>query len=263
MPFPESDRALYQRNPLAEVICQLQFPTVLPIATELPSDFQQRIRQAYPVFRQESGTPAMPAEMSQLLANLPVNLQSGPVYSFDSEAGTRTVTLTRDALAITERDYTRWEDLRTEIETVRSALEEIYVPSFYTRIGLRYQNILDPGALQLQGTGWAELLHPAIAGMLGVADEISSTVDGVGGAAEIAINDVPEAAVRIQYGLVQKPPDGPAPFALDADFYTNQRSPYDQVPDILETFNHLAGNLFRWAIKERLRDALRPTPLAQ
>jgi len=254
---------LYERNPLAEVICQLQFPTVLQIATELPSDFQQRIRDAYPVFRQEAGTPAIPAEMSQLLANLPVNLQSGPIYSFDSEAGTRTVTLTRDALAITERAYTSWEDLRAEVATVRNALEEIYVPSFYTRIGLRYQNIFYPDTLELQGVTWGELLHPAIAGMLGVTEDISNAVEGVGGAAEIAIKDVPEAAVRIQYGLVQQPPDRPAPFALDADFYTSQRSPLDRVPDTLETFNHLAGNLFRWAIKERLRDALRPTPLAQ
>jgi uncharacterized protein (TIGR04255 family) len=254
---------LYQRNPLAEVICQLQFPTVLQIATELPSAFQQRIRESYPVFRQETGTPDIPPGMSQLLANLPVNLQSGPIYFFDNEAGTRTVTLTRDAVALTERGYTRWEDLGTEIETVRSALEEIYVPSFYTRVGLRYQNILDPTPLGLQGAAWSQLLHPAIAGMLGVSDEITGDVTGLGGATEITISDLPDAAVRIQYGLVQAPPDRPAPFALDADFYTNQRSPFDQIPDILGTFNQLAGNLFRWAITERLRDALRPAPLAQ
>lgn len=263
MLFPESDRVLYRRNPLAEVICQLQFPTLLQIANELPSDFQQLIRESYPIFRQETGSPMIPPEMSQLLANLPANLQSGPIYFFDNEAGTRTVTLTRDSLAVTERSYTQWEVLRGEIETVRQAVEEVYAPSFYTRVGLRYQNILDRDALEIQDAPWAELLHPAIAGALGADEALASAVKGIGGAAEITISSLPDAAVRIQYGLVQGPPDKSAPFALDADFYTNQRSPYDQIPYILAAFNRLAGDLFRWAITERLRDALRPASLEE
>ena len=263
MPFPESSRVLYQHNPLAEVICQVQFPTILRIATELPSEFQQQIREFYPVFRQELGIPAMPPNVSQLLANLPINLQSGPVYFFDSESGSRTVVLTREALSITERKYTQWEDLRTEIEMLRGALQKIYAPSFYTRIGLRYQDVFNLAELDLQGSKWNQLLHPAIAGLLGAEDEIQGAVTGIGGAAEIAIAEVADAAVRVQYGLTQTPLNEAVSFALDADFYTNQRSPYERVTDILDIFNHLAGNLFRWAITERLRDALRPTPLAQ
>jgi uncharacterized protein (TIGR04255 family) len=253
---------LFQSNPLAEVICQLQFPTVLRIAADVPSEFQERIRQSYPEFRQDAGASGLPPDISQVIANLPINVQQGPIYSFENEGATRTITLTRDAVSITERQYTRWEDLRAEIELVRSALEEIYQPSFYSRIGLRYQDVLDPSALGLAGVPWSDLLHPAVAGLLGAEDEIRSSVRNLGGAAEIEISEIADAAVRLQYGLVQGSEGGSTrPFALDADFFTTQRSAFEHVPTILDTFNNLAGNLFRWAITERLRDALRPTPL--
>lgn len=266
MPFPESDRVLYELNPLAEVICQLQFPPVLRIATEPPTDFQERMRDAYPVYRQEGGgLPGgfpVPPEMSQVLASLPIGLQGPPTHVFESEAGSRIVTLTRESIAITERNYTRWEELRGEISAACDALQAIYAPAFCTRIGLRYQDILDPQAIGLESVPWSELLHPAIAGALGAEDEIGAAVMGFGGAVEIRIEDVAQGAVRLQYGLVQTPPNHPARFALDADFYSNERTPIDRVPEILDRFNHIAGNLFRWAITERLSDALRPTPLA-
>ena len=162
------------------------------------------------------------------------------------------MTLTRESIAITERNYTRWEELRGEISAACDALQAIYAPAFCTRIGLRYQDILDPQAIGLESVPWSELLHPAIAGALGAEDEIGAAVMGFGGAVEIRIEDVAQGAVRLQYGLVQTPPNHPARFALDADFYSNERTPIDRVPEILDRFNHIAGNLFRWAITEWL-----------
>ena len=50
MAFPEAPRVLYELNPLHEVICQLRFPPVLRIETEVPSGFQERIRASFPYY---------------------------------------------------------------------------------------------------------------------------------------------------------------------------------------------------------------------
>ena len=68
MSFPDTPRVIYNKNPLAEVICQLRFPSILLIDAGLPAGFQERIRAMYPLFadRGEQG-PIVPSEFGKLL----------------------------------------------------------------------------------------------------------------------------------------------------------------------------------------------------
>lgn len=54
MPFPDVPRVIYEINPLDEVICQLRFPPVLKIDTEVPAGFQEQIRDDYPFYESKS-----------------------------------------------------------------------------------------------------------------------------------------------------------------------------------------------------------------
>src|SRR4051794_24623667 len=119
MPFPETPRVIFERNPLAEVICQLRFPTILRIASEPPADLQERLRPTYPVFRQEQPTLGVPAELTEMVGELPMQLRTDTNYAFETEDGARTVSLTREFLAISERRYVRWENLSAEIQAVK------------------------------------------------------------------------------------------------------------------------------------------------
>ena len=47
MPFTAVDRVKYEKQPLDNVICQIRFPTILSIDTELPAKFQTKIGQEY------------------------------------------------------------------------------------------------------------------------------------------------------------------------------------------------------------------------
>jgi uncharacterized protein (TIGR04255 family) len=57
MPFPEIERIVYRNNPLTEVVCQLRFPPILSIESELPVKFQDAIREMYPSFQEKVELP--------------------------------------------------------------------------------------------------------------------------------------------------------------------------------------------------------------
>src|SRR5262245_7091139 len=106
MPFPEAERVIYEKNPLAEVICQVKFPPILRIDSELPAQFQERIRQNYPLFQEKQmseGDIALPPEMAQLLKSEFFARRGRAAYDFASSDGVWTVSLTRDFLALSTR----------------------------------------------------------------------------------------------------------------------------------------------------------------
>lgn len=261
MPFPETPRAIYERNPLTEVICQLRFPTILRIASEPPAELQERLRDLYPVFRQNQGPTiqGMPPEVSRILADLPVQLPTEPSYAFETEDGSRTINLSREFVAVTERNYVHWENFSREVERMKAAIEEIYAPPFYERTGLRYQDVIDREALGLQDVAWHELVRPPMAGLFSSSeDSVRENIREMVATAEIEVPEIPGGTVRLQYGLATQEGRPKKVYGMDADFYTTERSSTDGVLQILNAFNGHAGNFFRWSITDRLRDALRP-----
>ena len=52
--FSKTERTVYRQNPLAEVICQLRFPTILAIGAKDPVDFQDAIRDVFPQYQRRA-----------------------------------------------------------------------------------------------------------------------------------------------------------------------------------------------------------------
>lgn len=258
MPFPESQRVVYKNNPLAEVICQLRFPTILEIGSEDPAGFQKRIRSRYPLYARDEPGARMPREISEIVAQLrlPIGTER-TTHKFLTEDSNRFVSLANDFIAVTEKQYSRWEHFRDEIGVAQAALEQVYQPSFYSRVGLRYQDIIDKTKLGLGSEPWESLVSPSIIGVLG-APEVGGRVQEIRTEARIALDEVAGGFVTLRHGLVESSPNGGQAYRIDADFFTQERSDAEHVLGILDTFNRLAGNLFRWAISARLRDALEP-----
>ena len=264
MAFPESPRIVYQRNPLLAVICQLRFPPILKIETQTPAGFQERIRQEYPLFqeRRNEGALALPPEILKAMGEDASNLLGSfavagmKAYDFATPDQAWRVSLTRDFMAFTSRRYTRWEDFRARLVRVIDALNEEYSPSFCVRIGLRYQNAIKRLDLRLGESPWADLLRPHIAGTL-ASDEVSSLVQRV--ATDVAMR-VEDWNVRIRHGFaVQGEAVDPNVYVIDSDFFAEERTEVSHAVERLDHFNREAGRLFRWAIKDRLHEAMGPT----
>jgi uncharacterized protein (TIGR04255 family) len=250
MPFPESPRVVYEHNPLTQVVTQLQFPSILSISAP-PVEFQERIRANYPIYKREVAA-VMPEEIAGVLQKLNIDLGvQGTRHSFSTEDGKRELSLTQDFLALREERYTRWEHFFAELQAARGAVEELYRPALYSRVGLRYINEIDRAALGLADTPWSSLLNPALVGILGDARIVADVAELVS-VTLVKLTGVPGGAVQLRHGLQADK------YVIDADFFTTERSATDDIYSTLALFNRTSGNLFRWAISPILSAALRP-----
>ena len=264
MPFPESQRVVYKKNPLSQVIAQLQFPPVLSIAAAEPAVFQERIRASYPLYLQESAV-VPPAEVANLLNRLNLTPPlSAMRHVFSTEDERRAASLARDFLALEDKKYWHWEEFRREMALLQQALEDTYHPAFYSRVGLRYVDIINRRALGLPQAEWASLINPTLLGLLGdpqLRQEVGESVS----VTTLAVPEIHGGTIRLRHGLRAIDANDASrelAYTIDVDLFTQERTSANDVAGTLDVFNRVAGNLFRWAITSELSQALEPKPLA-
>ncbi|SRR6266516_1519381 len=261
MPFPKSKRVLFQHNPLVEVVCQVRFPPVLQIAAEDPVEFQERVRATYPLYRREEGTE-IPADFRQVVAQLRIpGLTDQHVHIFLTEDQKRYISLSRESLALTDKRYHRWEEFSGEMTAALAALADVYKPAFFSRIGLRYKDVVNKKKLGLNGERWDSLVCKPLVGPL-AESAVRDRIAGFSSNAVVKLDEVKGGFIHLRHGLMTDEKGKGESFLFDADFFTQERSEPKDVGPILDTFNGMAGNYFRWAITPKLRTALKPKDLA-
>ncbi|MCW5963360.1 MAG: TIGR04255 family protein [Bryobacterales bacterium] len=261
-PFPESERVVYRRNPLMEVICQLRFPPVLKISEESPVAFQDLIRDEYPLLTEKFPEvnveipPGIPPALAEMVrGTIPKRKLVG--YDFVTADEKWKVSLTRDFLSLATTEYTRWEDFRQHLNGPLDALMSAYRPAFFTRIGLRYQDLIQRSILEIpETTKWSELIKPHISGVHAVP-ELDGAVEEFMGQLLIRLPEF-NSKVRVNYGVAQRVDSNEDCFLIDSDYHTGERTRYDAVGGILDYFNKQSGRLFRWCIKPELHQAMDP-----
>lgn len=264
MPFPKSDRVIYNKNPLTTVVCQLRFPSILKIDSEEPTQFQEAIRTAYPFLEvQEQTKIKIPSELARQLQgdDLPLSHVSGKNYSFISRDKSWKVNLTRNFLALSTTNYERWEDFKERLEAPLNALNQIYVPSFFTRVGLRYQNVIVRSKLGITNVSWSNLIQPYISGVLNessICDNVVTTENRL----EIQLADS-QSIVKVFYGFVESVDNGETCYQIDSDFFTDQgiETEVGDAINKFEFFNRRSRRLFRWFITESLQKAMDPSQI--
>lgn len=255
--IPESPRVIYASNPLADVICQVRFPRILRIDTELPADFQDAIRGQFPHYGEETfEVQGLPAELA---ASLPIQSKT---HTFESEDRVWKVTLTSEFIALSTGQYQRWEQFAEALAGPLGALFETYRPTYASRIGLRYIDIIQRSRLGLEDVAWSSLIQPWVSGeFLRLADE----ADLLGAAHDLLLQLDEGALLRLRHGLARKGQDGEVVYRIDTDFYIENDTSYRTSADVLgalQRFNGLSGRLFRHMIQPRLHDAMGPSEVS-
>lgn len=257
--FSNEDRCIYQCNQLGEVICQLRFPQILSIETNLPADFQDTIRDEFPLFSQRLEAPApkisgAPGSLS--LENQPKTHN----YQFASEDGIWRVNLTSRFISLACSKYTSWEDFAAKLDKPLASFIRIYKPAFFERVGLRYLNFFSRHALGLENIPFSELINPCYLGILACEDVVEASCTRSSVDTELSIRGGCKAKIHAGPGLVQRngQQDKEVKFIFDQDLYMPGKVPVNLSAPCLQTLHGQAYSIFRGAITNMLHNAMEP-----
>jgi len=257
--FSQKPRCIYRKNPLDKVICQLRFPEILSIETNLPAEFQEAIRSEFPQYICQRETPA------PKLMGTPGNLRMEKQpecnnYNFVSADGVWRVNLTSKFISLACSRYTCWEDFAGKLDKPLAAFIKIYKPAYFERVGLRYINFISRGALGLPTTPFRDLIEPCYLGLLCEDDvqEASCTRSSLD--TEIGIRGGCRAKIHAGPGKIQRNGkfDPEVKFIFDQDLFMPGQVPVNLSAGALQTLHSQAWSIFRGAITNKLHEALEP-----
>lgn len=261
MLFPEVKRVIYKKSPLDRVICQLRFPPILRIGAEPPVEFQDRVRKEFPYYSEKNeltmGIPSRVREQipHELLGEI-LRTADTKNHEFSSEDGQWKINLTHTFIALSTDRYEVWEDFKHKLDIPLKTLINVYSPAHFSRIGLRYREVIQRSILGLNDVSWTDLLKPQILGFL-ADSEIGQSVQNLESIYEISLPDG-ESAVRMSTQLTRDRNSGEVCYVIDSDFFNRRKTLTSDVRGRLDDFNKHASKLFRWCITERLHKSMEP-----
>jgi len=265
MLFQPEERVIYKHNPLVSVICQLRFPLDLRIDVTMPAEFQQQIRANFPIAHEDSDGQGLQVaeDISQHFPQELLDVLSTRInrrFLFSSRDRTWTITLTNSFVALETNNYVGWEDFRQNLQLMLNAITQTYQVNFFTRIGLRYQNVIDRTVLGLENSPCNALVSDLVLGPLATS-ESSESVYEHNGTFLIQLENSEEVA-RVRYGLVTEKDGDPTNvmFMLDHDFFTKDdvETEAGDVIKRVNVFNTSNRGLFRRCVTAKLHDAMVP-----
>ena len=240
--FPHHPDIPLAAPPLAEVICQVRFPPILRIARDEPSEFQERIRERFPLLDIEQGVAVkFPAPAS---GGAPSAEAPPRVFRFGSEDSGTFVSLAVDFYALSTQHYTHWTDFAEKLELVQTAVEAVYRPAHATRIGLRYINRFTPqGAQCATMREVLALFRPELTALL-QTDAWSQPASLV---TQLNLpDDEAMLTLRTAYSATEEEPF----FLLDFDYYEEGRLGFDKLVERCDGYHRVIYNAFRWSLRE-------------
>lgn len=260
--FSNAPRCIYDRNQLAEVVCQFRFPELLTIEANLPVEFQEAIRGVFPQYssRKEIPAPQFTGTPGQITLQ-----KQNPVtnHQFLSADGIWRVNLTSKFISLSCTRYTCWEDFASMLDLPLVTFIKLYKPAWFERVGLRYVNFVSRQELELVGTPFSQLFQPCYVGILSEEDISENSVIRSSLDTEVNIRGGCKVKLHAGPGLVRKggKPDGEVKFVFDQDLYMPGKVPVSASVGALQTLHAQADAIFRFAITDTLHDAMEPRNL--
>lgn len=260
MPFPEVERVKYNKSPLENVICQLRFPPILSIDSEIPYLFQNEIREQFPNYEekvevQQEINAAINIGIGNPIVNPMAKVSTNKNHEFASEDGLWKINLTRTFMSISTTRYCTWEDFLQRLVVPLNTLLSIYQPAYFSRIGLRYVDVFCRSDIGLAQSSWDELIQPCFLGLLG--SEVATNVNEMNNVYEISCEDQ-TSIIRIVTNLVRKMETNEQCFMMDSDVFTTEKVAVGNVTDKLQYLHDRASRLVRFAITDKMHQGLEP-----
>lgn len=232
----------YKRNFLRQAVCELRFPTLMELGEHKPpTSLVTALRKEYPNLE---------------LANevtLGIGVGSAGtnnVHVFRSAKLTWTVSLRQSALSIETIAYTDYAHMKERVLRVVDVASKIIDSDFFTRVGLRYINVIESDADTVT-EGWVNpaLVEPILSGHFAGITEYA-------GKLQLLASD---GGCMLQHGLQVRQQhsrgDFTPEYVLDIDAFRNEVKLSD-TGEALDAMHAQAFDVFDWAIGPKAREYL-------
>ena len=256
MHFEQIARTEYKNNTLFNVVFQARFPDILKISHEAPIEFQDRVRNdGYP--ETASANPALPPNAPNELKQI---ITADQVFHFYSEDRNWQLSLSKNFLAVScNGNYKNYIEFRGRLDRALQTFSEIYEPSYFTRIGLRFQDIANEVFLPNMKGSVATFVPNHVFPELRM--HIASNIDNLHKVSRFADDDVKVTVSHLYFkasgtfGLRHVP--NKMSYLIDIDCYSENKM--RGISDVLtrcDSFKQHIWNIFQWSITDELRTAM-------
>ena len=236
---PGAPPANYSRNFIKQAVCELRFPTLYELeGARPPVSFAQALRKEYPI--------------QDLMETVSIGGGGAPsranVHAFRSKRQRWTVTLGASSVKLETAHYGAFDEFKERLALVVKAATPIIDSDFFTRVGLRYINVLPYTRTEVDKWINPSLVGALAAGIYGEVNEHNGRV----------IGSTPFGGYLLQHGIVIDGKSIPTEYSLDFDLF----SEYVQLNEALDTVQKLHDaefSLFQWAIGPAAKSFLGPS----
>ncbi|WP_409968257.1 TIGR04255 family protein [Bengtsoniella intestinalis] len=249
MSYSNNGESHYILPPVHEVVCQVRFPAILSINTTDPADFQEQIRDIFPKYstRQEkSPQPNVPPVTN---------------HTFISADNRWKLNLTKEFLSLSTLQYSSWSEFAAQLDRPLAEFIRIYKPANFSRVGLRYMNLVNREKLGLENCSWDELIAPAYLGPM--AEGSFNPEDVLSINTNFSLKLSTSARANVKSGTIQlqqKTPEGikksKPMFLFDMDLFMAGETPCTLCAPALQTLHGHALPLFEDFLTDTLRNAM-------
>lgn len=243
----------YRRNFLRQAVCEFRFPTLLELGgPRPPPSFVSALRKEYPHL--------------DLAKEVQINFggeASGSInkHIFRSEKLTWTVSIKENAFSIETTSYTDYAHLKDRVMDIVEAASKVIDSDFFTRVGLRYINVIDGDTDPVTG-GWVnpELVSPLLSNYFTGVQEYSGRLNLV----------AEDGGCLLQHGIQPRQTQigrhaaevAWPEYLLDVDVFRNGVKIRDTASAI-DAMHVQAFNVFDWAIGDAAREYLSAPKLSK
>ncbi len=239
---------MYKKNFLAHVIFRLDFPTILELGEKLPSEFQSKISDSFPILRETQGINIIiSSNKTSEEEKIPAETKT---WSFNNKEKTKFVVLSNNSLTLEYNNYYKnFEEFTSDVKKITEALFEEYNIEIIDRVGLRYvDNIKISSGDPLN---WEGLINEHLVSSIKFADSknLTRTMQ------EIRIEE-DEYNLAFRYGI----PNTMYPskivrkeFSLDTDCFSKEEISKEKIGYFLKIYHDVVKDIFEKSIGEELR----------
>lgn len=229
----------YKRNFLRQAVCELRFPTLMELGEPRPpASLVKALRKEYPHL--------------ELANEVTVGIGgtgSNNTHIFRSAKLTWSVSLKQSALSVETTSYTDYAHMRERVLRVVEAAAKVIDSDFFTRIGLRYINVIDSDTDPVHGWVNPELVGPLLSGYFTGIHEYA-------GKLQLAAID---GGCLLQHRILLKQKHASeetrAEYLLDIDSFRNE-IPLSDTGSALDAMHKQVFDVFDWAIGPKAREHL-------